>query len=433
MHDHFSARMRTTLSIVGALFMILAGFSACGSSANTAPAGNPIKIGISLSNTGDYKADGGAMEQGYKLWADTINNNGGLLGRPVVLDILHDNSTQDQVAANYEKLITVDHVDLTFGPFSSLLTKAAACTTFKHGYALLEGAGGGPSVFSLHCDKNFKPLAPGDTTGTAINNTFDVSLPVEFNLESFAYYILSLPLDMRPKTAAYATEDDPFTAPQVDHARKILEAAGIKTVYNPAPYDATKTQNFPLIAQGVIASKADIGVFGTVLPDIAAFIKTFKQNHFSLKAIVATAGPDLGPQFVQAVGGNQAAEDVFVPNGWYPQADNYQNSDMVSAYLAQYGGTADGINSDVAEAYSVGQVAAQAVTQKNTLDQKTLLNVLHNQNSVFNTAQGTVKFNAIGENTASQAYLFQWQKGSLIPVFPDDAAVANPSFPKSPW
>jgi branched-chain amino acid transport system substrate-binding protein len=67
------------------------------------------------------------MKQGYQLWADNVNNNGGLLGRrPVKLIILDDKSDPDQVAKNYSTLIHTNHVDLVFGPFSSLLTKAAA-------------------------------------------------------------------------------------------------------------------------------------------------------------------------------------------------------------------------------------------------------------------------------------------------------------------
>src|SRR5260370_42517755 len=86
---------------------------------------NAHTIGTSLSATGDFAQDGQSMEQGYKLWEQTINHAGGLLGRPVKLVILHDNSAPDQVAKNYDTLIHKDHVNLVIGPFSSLLTKAA--------------------------------------------------------------------------------------------------------------------------------------------------------------------------------------------------------------------------------------------------------------------------------------------------------------------
>ena len=105
------------LKIVGLLIAALLVLSACGgssSSSTTATSGSsqpktPIKIGISLSLSGDFSADGKAFEQGYKLWADTVNKNGGVLGRQVQLDILSDASSTTQVVTNYQKLITVDH------------------------------------------------------------------------------------------------------------------------------------------------------------------------------------------------------------------------------------------------------------------------------------------------------------------------------------
>ncbi len=374
----------------------------------------PIKIGISLSLSGDFSADGQAFQQGYQLWADTVNKNGGLLGRQVQLDIVSDASSPDQVQTNYQKLITVDKVDLVFGPFSTLLTKPSSVVANRYGYALVEGAGGGPSVFTQ-----------------GLNNVFDVSLPVANNLTSFVQYIQSLPAAQRPTSAAYATEDDPFTQPQVDLAKQQLEAAGVKTAsYQVYPAETT---DYNPIADKMIASNAQIVVVGTLLPDVTAFIQRFKQQHYNPQAMIATAGPDQGDQFLKAIGGAASAEAIMVPNGWYPESNNPGNADMVKAYLAKYGGTADGISSDVAEAYSVGQVVAQVVTKNNSLDNGKLIAELHSGDT-FQSVQGDVKFDSTGQNVAALAYLFQWQKGALVPVFPQSAqgAVA-PEFPKPNW
>jgi branched-chain amino acid transport system substrate-binding protein len=116
---------KAVLCMLAVLVMTIGGLSACAQNQLT-NSQMPITIGISLSFSGDFKDDGLAMKQGYQLWADTVNYNGGLLGRPVQLIILDDKSAPDQVAKNYTTLIHTDHVDLVFGPFSSLLTKAAA-------------------------------------------------------------------------------------------------------------------------------------------------------------------------------------------------------------------------------------------------------------------------------------------------------------------
>src|SRR5579875_3928767 len=109
--------------------------SSAGSSASSTPASKaatgsqssvaskkPVVIGASLSLSGDFSADGQAFQRGYELWADYVNHHGGLLGHPVKLDILSDASSPTQAVTNYEKLISSNHVALTFGPFSSLLT-----------------------------------------------------------------------------------------------------------------------------------------------------------------------------------------------------------------------------------------------------------------------------------------------------------------------
>jgi branched-chain amino acid transport system substrate-binding protein len=414
-------RPGTFLKFFSVFILALLVLSACGgggSTTTTTTTSNqpktPIKIGISLSLSGDFSADGMAFQQGYQLWADTINKNGGLLGRQVQLDIVSDASSTTQVVTNYQKLITVDHCDLVLGPFSTLLTKPASVVANRYGYVMLEGAGGGPSVFTQ-----------------GLHNIFDVSPPVANLLVSFTQYVLSLPPGQRPATAAYATEDDPFTQPQVDTAKSLLEQGGVKTVsYQVYPAETT---DFTPIAQKMIASKADVVVTGTLLPDITAFIQAFKQQHYNPKALIATAGPDQGDQFTKAIGGATAAEGIFVPNGgWYPQINTFQNAQMVKDYLAKYGGTADGISSDVAEAFAVGQVLQQAATKINSIDNTKLIAELHSGDT-FQSVQGPVKFNDQGENILATGYLFQWQKGSLISVFPANQATNPPEYPKPNW
>lgn len=387
--------------------------SAPPTAAPTATTLPPIKIGISLSLTGDFSADGQAFQQGYQMWADEVNKNGGLLGRQVVLDILSDASSPDQVQVNYQKLITVDKVDLVFGPFSSLLTKPASVVADRYGYAMVEGAGGAPSVFNR-----------------GLKNVFDVSLPIVTNLDSFTQYILGLPADKRPTTAAYATEDDPFTQPQVDRAKELLEKGGIKTVSYQV-YPAETTDYNPIVDK-IIASKAQVVIAGTFLPDLTAFIQRFKQQHYNPEAMIATNGPDLGDNFLKSIGGAANAEGIMVANGWYASANNPGNADFVKAYIAKYGGTADGINGDVSEGYSVGQVVQQVVEKIHSLDNAKIIAELHSGDT-FTSVQGPVKFDDVGENISAVAFLFQWQGGKYIPVYPASAAMAQAEFPKQPW
>jgi len=408
----FRAFGATSVAAVTAITM--AATTTSGAASNGALAkGAPVTIGISLSLSGDFSADGLAYQQGYKLWAADVNRAGGLLGHPVKLDIVSDASSPTQVVTNYQKLISTDHVNLTFGPFSTLLTLPAAQTVNRYGYAMIEGAGGGPSVFQA-----------------GLKNVFDVTLPVAYDLQPFAKWLTSLPASTRPKTISYVTSNDPFTQPVVQEAQKLI-GKSLKTVYNNVfPAEAT---DFTSIADAVAAAKAQVVVLGSVdVPTVSAFMQAFEQAHYTPEAFIATAGPDQGAAFIKAVGAKNA-DGMMVPNSWYGQSKNPQSMKMVAEYVKQYGGTAAGVNADIAEAYAVGQVMAQAVTATKGFDNSKIIKYLHS-GVTLNSVQGSVKFNALGMNTAQTAYTFQWQGSKFVEVNPvGDPGAVKILFPKPAW
>jgi branched-chain amino acid transport system substrate-binding protein len=384
------------------------------SSSGTLAKGAPVTIGISLSLSGDFSADGIAFEQGYKLWAADVNAKGGLLGHKVVLDIVSDASSPTQVVTNYQDLISVKHVNLTFGPFSSLLTLPAAKAVSRYGYAMVEGAGGAPSVFQA-----------------GLSNVFDVALPVANSLVPFADWISSLPKSSRPTSVAYVTSNDPFTEPQIPVAQKIMSPAGIKTVYNKV-FPAEVTDYTP-IADAVAAAKAQVVVLGSVdVPTVSAFMQAFEQAHYNPKVFIATAGPDQGAAFVKVVGASNVT-GVMVPNSWYGLAANAQSQKMVAEYIKKYGGTPAGVNSDVAEAYGVGQVVAAAVKATGGFNNAKIIKYLHSGVSL-KTVLGGAKFNSLGENPQMTAYTFQWQGAKFVQVNPvNDPNSVKILFPKPNW
>jgi branched-chain amino acid transport system substrate-binding protein len=388
--------------------------SASSSGSSSSSGGAPITIGTSLSLSGDFSADGQAFERGYQLWVAAQNKAGGLLGHQIKLDVLSDSSSPAQVVSNYQKLIGSNKDALVFGPFSSLLTVPAARIAERYGYAFVEGAGGAPTVF-----------------GAGLHNVFDVSIPVKNNLITFAQWVASLPAAQRPKTAAYATVNDPFTQPQLPVARKILEAAGVKTVLNKVfPEEVT---DYTAIAGQVATTHAQVFLLGSVdVPTVSAFTHVFIQQHYQPKAFIATAGPDQGAQFVKAVGaGNE--NGIFVPNGWFGGFKKADSEQMVKDYIAKYGGTASDVNADVAEAYSVGQVLAQAVQATKGFDQAKITSYLKS-GATLNSVQGPVKFDGLGENTAQKTLTFQWQNGALVQSIPTSTPGATPPiYPKPAW
>jgi branched-chain amino acid transport system substrate-binding protein len=377
-----------------------------GSTATPAGSTGPLIIGASLSKSGDFSADGEAFEKGYRLWAKDVNAHGGLLGRKVELTIVDDASSPNQVVSNYQTLFGAKHVDLAFGPFSSLLTAPAASVAARYGMAFVEGAGGAPSVFDTPSNQ-------------ADHNVFDVSLPVADEMIPFVKWIASLPPNQQPKTAAYPMAQDPFADPPVQLAQTELQQLGVQTVYSKVFPE--EVSSYKPTADQVAATNAQLVVLGsTDVPTVAAFMQAFEQQHYKPKLFIAAAGPDQGGAFTSVVGTGNAA-GMMVPDGWYPGYANAQSKKMVREYVAQYGGTASSVNADVAEAYSVGQVIAQAVTATGGTDNAKIIKYLHGDVSL-NTVQGPVKFDALGENGAAATFIFQWQNGSFSQVLPSHTA-----------
>ena len=307
-------------------------------------------------------------------------------------------------------------MDLAFGPFSSLLTTPSASVAARYGYALIEGAGGAPSVFASPANQ-------------AAHNVFDVSLPIEDELIPFVNWVASLPASQRPKTAAYPMADDPFADPPVQLAQQKLQALGVKTVYSkifPAEVAAYKPQ-----ADQVASTGAQAVVLGsTDVPTVAAFMQAFQQQHYNPKMFICAAGPDQGASFTSAVG-KRNATGMMVPNGWYPGYANPASQKMVQEYVAKYGGSPSDVNADVAEAYAVGQVAAQAVTATGGTDNAKIIAYLHSGVTI-STVQGPVNFDSLGKNSSAAAFTFQWQDSGtafkqVLPVSAaGSVAIINP-------
>ena len=395
--------------------------AACGGSTGTtnttsaAGGGQPVTVGISLPLTGQFEADGLASEKGYQLWASDVNAAGGLLGHQVKLTILNDNSLPTTTASQYTTLITQDKVNFVLGPFSSLLTTAAAPAVEPHGYAFPEGSGGAPTVFALKDP-----------------DLFGVSAPVVAQMVPFANWVASLPASQRPKNAAYPMVKDPFADPPVQAAQTIMANAGIKTVYSNSANPITATNLAPY-AHAVAALHPDAVVLGSVdVPTVLAFIHGFQAANYTPKVFIAAAGPDQGLAFLNTVGPANAT-GIMVPDGWSGAFPDALSHVMVQDYIAKFGGTASGINADVAEAYSAGEILASGVAATNSLDNAKIIAYLHS-GVTLQTVQGPAKFDSVGQNVVATSFIFQWQSSQFVQVLPlGSAGSTQIQVTKQPW
>lgn len=389
--------------------VLAAGIAA--TTASTRSTQGPIKIGISLSLTGDFSDPGKAVQRGYQLWASYVNAHGGILGRQVKLEIVNDASDPNQAVSNYQKLITGDHVDLVFGPFSSLLTGPAAVVANRYHYAFLEPAGGGPKVFALH-----------------LHNLFFVQpAPVVRCGDSFVAYLKSLPAAQRPKTASYESLDDPFSSPIADAMQQQLSGMGVKTVYKTI-YAAETSDMTPVIAKA-IAKKPDLMVGGTQSEDAYAQVKALVQAGYNPKFLFFANGANSPTEFPSKVG-KQNVNGIFSCSDWTPIAKSSGNALFVQQYVKRYGGSKWDIDNNSSEAWAVGQLLQVVAKKIGSIDNQKIMDALHS--GTWPTIEGNLAWDQYGQPNG-QDLLVEWVHGKLLPVYPAKVAIAKPFSPKPAW
>jgi branched-chain amino acid transport system substrate-binding protein len=397
------------LAILAVLGIVLSG---CPSPAAEGAdrSGTPLRIGISLSLTGDFADPGKAAKRGYDLWAKTVNAKGGVLGRQVELKIIDDTSSPEMVVTNYEKLITKDKVDLVFGPFSSLLTFPASKVVARHRYAFLEPAGGAKKIFDQY-----------------LGNLFFVQpAPSVYQGDVFADYILSLPADKRPKTAAYPALDDPFAVPIVEHVRARFEDKGIRTVFKEV-YPAETAM--PGVMTRVAAANPDVVVAGTQSEDAYLSVRSMVQKKWAPKWLYMSNGANSPAVFPGKVGPTNV-NGIFSSGDWFPLSKAAGSKEFVEGYLKAYGGHPDAIDNTSVEAYSCGLLIEQVAAKTGKVDNATIIESLHT--GVWRTPVGDLSWDASGAPLGSYV-LIQWIDGKLMPVYPTLDAQHYPMTTPLPW
>ncbi|MFQ5611095.1 MAG: amino acid ABC transporter substrate-binding protein [Anaerolineae bacterium] len=382
-----------------------------GGAAPAEPAeGEPVTIGASLPLTGRFSEPGTAAKQGYEVWAAMVNEAGGLLGRPVELAVLDNASDQDTAVADYEKLITVDKVDLVVGPFSSFLVIPTSEVAARYGYAFVEPAGGAPDVFNRGLTNLF----------------FAQPARGARQADPFTEYILGLPESERPQTFAVVSQDDPFTLGVMNGLKSQLTEGGLELVFD--EIYAPETTDFSAIAIQVADLDPDLIVGGTVLEDSIGQIRAYQEAGYEPRGAFFTTGPSLPGPFREALG--PLTEGIFAAISWFPEADEYQNAEFVARYVEMFGGSAGDIPEDAANAFTVGQVLQQAVENTGSIDNEALIEELHQ--GTYQTVVGPLSFDEVGAPQGS-FMLLQWQGDNFVIVGPPGREQAQAIWPKPEW
>jgi len=86
--------------------------------AATANAAQPIRLGLNYPSTGNYKSEGLELRRGALLAIETINRQGGVLGRPLELISRNTAAREDKARANIEKF-AAQGAEMAFGGATS--------------------------------------------------------------------------------------------------------------------------------------------------------------------------------------------------------------------------------------------------------------------------------------------------------------------------
>jgi len=386
------------------------------SSESMAEAGNDgecvVTLGAAVSETGKYAREGKDVRQGYDLWLDWVNGEGGGItvgdqSCSAAIVYYDDESDPDTITRLTEKLITEDGVDLLLGPYSSGMTMAASAIAEKYDIVMVEGNGSSETLFERGFKNLFAVLTPAGNYG-------------ESALKSLS--------ELGATSVVIAYEDTAFPTSVALGAVKWAEEYGLEVL-------AVETYPKDVADVSGIMSKfkelePDVFLGGGHFNDALLFVRAAKELDFNPKAMVITVGPS-NPTFVEEVGAD--AEYIIGPTQWertMAYADDYFGT--AEEYAVQYESMwGESPTYQAAESTATAltlQLAIEAAGSTDTAAVRDALNALD-----VNTFYGPVNFDDTGKNAGKPMGAIQIQDGEIMVVAPADSAVSDIRYPMPAW
>jgi branched-chain amino acid transport system substrate-binding protein len=186
---------------------------ASSTAATAAPSGPPVRIGGTLALTGPLAPTALLHRIAGEIYVEELNKGNGLLGRPVEWVLLDDQSKPDVTRSLYERLITVDKVDLLMGPYATSGILSAMTVAQRYNKILPHHSFGMPHLakYEMHFPTAAFGPEPNRTVPTTV---FD------------ALAATSKP----PKTVAILTSKFPSAQFQSSGAKEVAEKRGLNVV-----------------------------------------------------------------------------------------------------------------------------------------------------------------------------------------------------------
>src|SRR3954454_1925455 len=196
----------------------------------SAQGGEPIKIGFSMALTGPLAANGKQALLGAKIWEETINKKGGLLGRPVKLVYYDDQSNPSTVPGIYTKLLDVDKVDLVAGPYATAQIAPAMPVVMQKGKVFV-----GLFGLAVNSEFNYPKYFAMIPAGPDAKPSFTAG-----------FFEAAAAQNPKPKTVALVAADQEFSKNACEGARENAKKAGMEVVYDKT-YPPSTTDFTPIV------------------------------------------------------------------------------------------------------------------------------------------------------------------------------------------
>ncbi|GAB4362739.1 MAG: amino acid ABC transporter substrate-binding protein [Deltaproteobacteria bacterium] len=375
--------------------------SAPGAAAAGSGAASPIRIGGSLSLTGNYSAMGTMQEKGYRLWEREINAAGGLLGRPVTLRILDDRSDRNRVREIYEDLLGHHRVDLALSPYSSPLTLAVADIVERTRYPMLAAGASAPTIWETPRRYLFGVYSTADRYFIGF-------------LELCAMNGLS-----RVSITGFP---DSFSRTSAEGAKQWAESFGL-SVDRYSILDSREPDALRAEAAAIDASTPDAVVVAGHLHETVGIRRALAEARARFRVFAGSVGPAL-PRFLERTG--PLAEGVFGASQWEPdeRIPYPGNVAFVKAFRSEYG---EDPSYHAASAYAAMQLLAEAVRETGSLDRERIREEL--LQGEHGTILGPFRLRKDGTQIGHRSIIIQWQKGKKEIVWPERMRTARPVFP----
>jgi branched-chain amino acid transport system substrate-binding protein len=363
----------------------------------------PIVIGTSVSLSGIFADGGKSSLEGYQLWIKLQNAKGGLLGRPVELKYYDDQSEGATGVRLYERLINEDHVDLIIGPYGTGLTAPVVNVAEKYKMPMLCPETGDLGIFQRGLKYAFQALGP---------------------LPTYLFGALQIAKDHGYKKLALVAPNIAFGQAMINLVPPIARGFGQSIVFS--DYYPANLSDFSSVVERVRASNPDAVLAMSFPNDSVGLLRGLKAANYAPKMFYEAVGA-ADVQFANNVGGD--AQGVVSVTGFNDTFKENGAPAFLKAYRDAYHREPD---YHVASNFAAMTLLAAAVTKNKSLDQEKLRDTLGT--IVVPTVTGTYKVDARnGIQMGYTSFIFQWQNGKQVILYPGNVAQGKPKLPFPSW